>query len=58
MEGGFQAWTAAGLRSKAEGMENPISNLKEVTDHMLEMRLFLFWSYMMLTLASVSSAWR
>lgn len=42
MEGGYKAWSAAGLRTKLEGTDTPISILKEVTDHVkIEMLLSL-----------------
>lgn len=31
MEGGYKAWTAAGLRTKPEGTDTPISVLQEVS---------------------------
>lgn len=33
MEGGYKAWTAAGLRTKLEGTDTPISILQEVRDN-------------------------
>lgn len=30
MEGGYKAWSAAGLRTKLEGADTPISILQEV----------------------------
>ena len=32
MEGGYKAWAAAGLRTKLEGFDTPISILQEVRD--------------------------
>lgn len=30
IDGGFKAWTAAGIRTKSEGADSPIEILKEV----------------------------
>jgi hypothetical protein len=36
VDGGFQAWSAAGLRTKVEGIDSPITILKEDTEELVD----------------------